>query len=82
MMDKWKIIEKDAKAREEHRICCYCKRFFCTEYHHPRNRMVCSGILPQWDCLHRLMRDVKAMDTCKKFEMHQAYKDKLNQRGA
>ena len=56
------------------KICFYCKRFFCTEYHHPRHRMVCSGILPKWDFLYFLMREVKATDTCKKFILHDMFK--------
>lgn len=56
---------------ESKKICFYCERFFCTEYHHPRHRMVCSGILPRWDFLYFLMREVKATDTCKRFKLKQ-----------
>ena len=76
-MCKWKIIKGDVNARNNHQICCFCKRFYCTKYHYPCNRMVCSGILPQWDILRGLMRDVCASDTCKKFEMHKLYKQKM-----
>ena len=60
----------------EQKICFYCKRFFCTGYHYPRHRMVCSRILPQWDFLYFLMREVKATDTCKKFILHNVFKQK------
>ena len=61
---------------EKEKICFRCKRFFCTGYHHPRNRMVCSGILPQWEWLYWLMREVKATDTCKKFALHDIFKQR------
>jgi len=80
MASKWKIIKKDEQARNEHKICCYCKRFYCTKYHKPRNRMVCSGVLPQWDFLYRLMRDVCPTDTCQKFDFHKLHKARLKQK--
>ena len=69
MKDKYK---KDEFTGQN--ICFYCKHFFCTEYHYPRHRMVCSGILPKWDFLYFLMREVKATDTCKKFILHDMFK--------
>ena len=60
---------------ENKKICFYCKNFFCTEYHHPRHRLVCSGILPQWDWLYFLMREVKATDTCKKFMINKIFEN-------
>ena len=80
MKNKWKIIEKDEQAKQNRQICFYCKRFFCTEYHHPGCRIVCSGVLPQWEWLYRLMRNVRATDTCKKFELHKIFKEKTYQR--
>ncbi|MBO4672181.1 MAG: hypothetical protein J5608_00825 [Alphaproteobacteria bacterium] len=80
MTDKWKIIEKDERAMTKQEICFYCKRFFCTGYIHPRCRMVCSGILPQWEWLYFLMRNVRATDTCKKFTMHKLYQERENKR--
>ena len=77
MENKWKIIKDDKSAVAEHRACAYCKHFFCTKYHYPRNRMVCTHGLPHWDFLYRLMRDVAAIYTCKKFEMHELYKKNL-----
>ena len=73
MQNKWKIIKHDKHAEEKQQICFYCKHFFCTKYHHPRTRMVCSGILPQWEWLYFLMRNVSATDTCKKFTLHKIY---------
>ena len=58
---------------ENHRVCFFCKRFFCTDYHYPRHRLVCSGGLPQWDWLYFLMREVKATDTCKKFAINKIF---------
>ena len=78
MQNKWKITKHDKHAMEKQQICFYCKHFFCTKYHHPSNRMVCSGILPQWEFLYRLMREVWAVDTCKNFKMHEAYKRNLH----
>lgn len=78
MFDKWTIIKNDEQAKQDHKICFYCKRFFCTEYHHPSCRVVCSGVLPQWEFLYFLMRNVKSTDTCKKFETNKIYKQ--NQR--
>ena len=80
MKNKWKIIEKDEQAKQNQQICFYCKRFFCTEYHHPGCRIVCSGVLPQWEWLYWLMRNVRATDTCKKFELHKIFKEKTYQR--
>ena len=77
MENKWKIIKDDKSAVAEHLACAYCKHFFCTKYHYPRNRMVCTHGLPHWDFLYRLMRDVAAIYTCKKFEMHKLYKEKM-----
>lgn len=77
MFNKWKIIHGDINARNEHKICAYCKRFYCTDYYYPRNRMCCSGILPKWEFLYRLMCEVRATDACKKFEMHKIYKQKM-----
>ena len=77
MTGKWKIIHNDEYARKNHKMCFFCKRFYCTAYHHPRNRMVCSGVLPQWEWLYRLMREISATDTCQKFEMHELYKKNL-----
>lgn len=76
MLDKWKIIHQDKQARDEHRVCFFCKRFYCM-YHKPHSHTLCSGILPQWDILRGLMRDVMANDTCEKFEMHELYKKNL-----
>ena len=73
MQNKWKIVKHDNQAMEKHQICFYCKHFFCTKYHHPSNRMVCSGILLQWEWLYFLMRNVSATDTCKKFTLHKIY---------
>ncbi len=70
---KNKVVEE---IPEEKKRCFYCKRFFCTEYHYPRHRMVCSGILPKWDWLYFLMREVKATDCCKKFVMNKIFKEK------
>ncbi len=61
---------------EDMKKCFYCKRLFCTTYHHPRTRMVCSGILPQWEWLWFLMKNVKATDTCNRFKLHNIYKQK------
>lgn len=61
---------------EDMKKCFYCERFFCTKYHHPRNRIVCSGILPQWEWLWFLMRNVKATDTCDRFRLCNIYKQK------
>jgi len=66
--------------REIPKICFCCKRFFCTKYHHPRNRMVCSGVLPQWEWLWFLMRDVRATDTCNKFIPHDIFKQNSHER--
>ncbi len=74
MVKKWKIIHKDERAQQKQQICFYCDRFFCSAYHNPRNRMVCSGILPKWEFLYRLMRDVRATDTCQKFKLSDVYK--------
>jgi len=64
---------------ENKKTCFYCKQFFCTNYHHPRHRTVCSGVLPQWDWLYFLMREVKPTDTCEKFVLNPIY-DKQKQR--
>ena len=60
---------------ENKKTCFYCKRFFCTDY-----RIVCSGILPQWDWLYFLMREIKPSGTCKKFELHEVFKKQSKQR--
>ncbi len=74
MQNKWKIIKHDNQAMEEQKICFYCKHFFCTGYIHPGCRILCSGVLPQWELLYFLMRNVSATDTCKKFKLHDVYK--------
>lgn len=76
MLKEWTIIKNDENAKHEKTVCFYCKRFFCTGYIHPRCRMLCSGILPQWEFLYFLMRNVRATDTCKKFMIHEAFKQK------
>ena len=76
MLDKWKIIHQDKQARDKHCVCFCCKRFYCM-YHKPHGHMLCSGVLPQWKWLYRLMREVSALDTCRKFEMHETYKKNL-----
>ncbi len=73
MQSEWTIKSKDKKALKDHRVCFFCKRFFCTGYIHPRNRMLCSGVLPQWDWLCLFMREVKATDTCKKFMINKIF---------
>ena len=77
MANKWKIVHKDTDARNEHKICCYCKRFYCT-FHSPHSYMLCSGFLPHWKWLYRLMRKISVTDTCKNFEMHKLYKQKMD----
>ena len=80
MANKWKIIEKDEQAEQEQRICFCCERFFCTGYIHPRCRMLCSGILPKWEVLYFLMRNVSANNTCKKFKQDKVFAEKQNKR--
>ncbi len=67
-------MKSEYKQDEYRKMCFYCKRFFCAGYHYPHSRLVCSGVLPQWDFLWFLMREVKATDTCKKFVLHNAFK--------
>ena len=38
---------------------------------------MCSGVLPQWEWLYWLMRNVRATDTCKKFDTHKIYQEKI-----
>ena len=73
MQEEWAIKSKVRKALKDHRVCFFCKRFFCTKYHYPRHRLVCSGIWPQWDWLYFLMREVKSTDTCKKFVINKIF---------
>lgn len=72
MSNKWKIIKNDEQAKQEQRICFYCKRYFCTVYQGQR----CSGILPQLETLSGLMRQVSELDTCKKFATDKAFKNR------
>lgn len=81
MQNKWTIIHDDEQAKQERKTCFYCERFFCTEYHDPACRMVCSGILPQWEWLYWLMRNVKATDTCNKFVLHKIFQKRSNDGG-
>lgn len=76
MQNKGAIIKNDETAKQGQKICFYCARFFCAGYHQPHTRIVCSGILPQWDFLYFLMRNVKATDSCKKFKLHEVFKSK------
>ena len=71
-------MKNETKIAENKKVCFYCKRFFCTKYHRSRNRMVCSGILPRWEFLWFLMKNVRQNDTCKKFVIDEIWKD--NQR--
>ena len=71
-----KIISDDKKAEQEHRTCAYCQKLMCTSYYYPRNRIVCSGILPQWEFLWFLMREVKVTDTCKNFVRNKVLDEK------
>ena len=59
---------------QKQNTCFYCKRFFCTGYISPRNRALCSGVLPQWEWLYFLMKEVRATGTCKRFVLHERYK--------
>ena len=70
-----KII-KNTDAYKKQQSCFFCKRFFCAGYHHPHTRIVCSGILPQWEWLYFLMRNVSATDTCKNFKLHKSYEQR------
>lgn len=74
------IKSGDSRTLKDDRVCFMCKRFFCTDYHYPRHRIVCSGILPQWDWLYFLMREIKPSGTCKKFELHEVFKKQSKQR--
>ncbi len=71
-MKKSDIQHNDLKAAEKQNICFYCKHFFCAKYH----MLLCDGGLPQLGLLTSLMRNVKASDTCNKFELHKVYKQK------
>ena len=81
MANKWKITDSTEKQQSEQRICFYCERFYGTDYHYPRNRLVCSGVLPQWEFLWFLMREVKPTNTCNKFVLAKMWQDEnTNQR--
>ncbi len=67
------MADKNTNNSENTNNCFYCARFFCTGYIHPRNRTLCSGILPKWELLYWLMREVKPTSTCKRFTMNPVY---------
>ena len=71
-MKQTTIRHDDLKAAEKQHICFYCKHFFCTNYY----MELCDGGLPQWKLLTALMRNVKANDTCKNFELHKAFQQR------
>ena len=67
MKNNWEIKNSTQTQQSEQKICFFCKRYYGSDYHSPHIRLLCSGVLPQWDFLRFLMREVKPTDTCCKF---------------